>query len=51
VGTNVYWLSTLNNDQDIANTFASIKAANITVVRTWAFNGLPLSSSSLVFVD
>lgn len=38
IGTNVYWLSTLNSDQDIDNTFASIKAANITVVRLWAFN-------------
>jgi len=38
VGTNVYWLPTLNSDQDIDNTFAAIKAANITVVRLWAFN-------------
>ncbi|KAH0583879.1 Mannan endo-1,4-beta-mannosidase F [Termitomyces sp. J132] len=38
VGTNAYWLSALNSEQDIDNTLASIRAANFTVVRTWAFN-------------
>ncbi|KAG6890700.1 hypothetical protein C0995_005073 [Termitomyces sp. Mi166 len=38
VGTNAYWLSALNTEQDIDNTLASIRAANFTVVRTWAFN-------------
>ncbi|KAG6900896.1 hypothetical protein C0993_010015 [Termitomyces sp. T159_Od127] len=37
-GTNAYWLSALNNETDIDNTLASIRAANLTVVRTWAFN-------------
>jgi hypothetical protein len=39
IGTNAYWLHTLNTDQDIANTLSSIKAAGINVVRVWAFNG------------
>ncbi|KDQ60829.1 glycoside hydrolase family 5 protein [Jaapia argillacea MUCL 33604] len=38
VGTNAYWLSSLQNDQDIANTFANISALGIKVVRTWFFN-------------
>ncbi|KAG6866910.1 hypothetical protein C0991_003825 [Blastosporella zonata] len=38
VGTNAYWLSALNTDQDIDDTLASIRASNFTVVRTWAFN-------------
>lgn len=37
-GTNAYWLPFLNNDADIDKTFAAIKAANLKVVRTWAFN-------------
>lgn len=40
VGTNAYWLPTLNSVQDINNTLASISAAGIKIVRTWAFNGL-----------
>ncbi|KAG6827875.1 hypothetical protein H0H92_010144 [Tricholoma furcatifolium] len=38
IGTNAYWLSALNTEQDINNTLASIRAANFSVVRTWAFN-------------
>ena len=38
VGTNAYWLSSLNDDKDINNTLQSIAAAGIRVVRTWAFN-------------
>ncbi|KAG6884990.1 hypothetical protein C0992_005535 [Termitomyces sp. T32_za158] len=38
VGTNAYWLPALNSEQDINNTLASIRAADFTVVRTWAFN-------------
>ncbi|GLB34960.1 putative glycosyl hydrolase 5 (cellulase A) family protein [Lyophyllum shimeji] len=38
VGTNAYWLHALNTDEDIDNTLAAIRAANFTVVRTWAFN-------------
>ncbi|KAG5652740.1 hypothetical protein H0H81_003881 [Sphagnurus paluster] len=38
VGTNAYWLPALNTEEDIDNTLASIRAANFTVVRTWAFN-------------
>jgi hypothetical protein len=39
VGTNAYWLPTLNNDQDIDNTLANIAANKIKVVRIWGFNG------------
>jgi hypothetical protein len=39
IGTNAYWLHTLNTNQDIINTFTSIKATGISVVRVWAFNG------------
>jgi mannan endo-1,4-beta-mannosidase len=38
IGTNAYWLSDLNTDQDISDTFSNISAAGIKVVRTWAFN-------------
>ncbi|KAF8964679.1 glycoside hydrolase superfamily [Flammula alnicola] len=38
VGTNAYWLPTLNSEQDIDNTLGNISAAGIKVVRTWAFN-------------
>lgn len=40
IGTNAYWLHTLNTDEDISNTFANISNAGIKVVRTWAFNGM-----------
>jgi hypothetical protein len=39
IGTNAYWLSTLNTDKDISDTFHSMSAAGIKVVRTWGFNG------------
>ncbi|KAJ7582721.1 glycoside hydrolase family 5 protein [Mycena floridula] len=38
VGTNAYWLSALNTEEDIITTFESMSAAGITAVRTWAFN-------------
>jgi len=38
VGTNAYWLPTLNNEQDIDNTLATIAANKIKVVRVWGFN-------------
>ncbi|KZP23068.1 glycoside hydrolase family 5 protein [Athelia psychrophila] len=38
IGTNAYWLPTLTEDKDIENTFTSMAAAGIKVVRTWAFN-------------
>ncbi|KAF7322969.1 Glycoside hydrolase family 5 protein [Mycena chlorophos] len=56
IGTNVYWLQALDNDeashtkdhelrlskaQDIDNVLGNISLANITVVRTWAFNDVP----------
>ncbi|KAF7304875.1 Glycoside hydrolase family 5 protein [Mycena kentingensis (nom. inval.)] len=41
VGTNAYWLQALNTDEDIDNVLAGIAAANISVVRTWAFNDVP----------
>jgi mannan endo-1,4-beta-mannosidase len=39
VGTNAYWLSTLNTDVDIDNTLGNMASAGIKVVRVWAFNG------------
>ncbi|KAF7338302.1 Glycoside hydrolase family 5 protein [Mycena venus] len=41
IGTNAYWLPALNSDQDIDNVLGNISLANITVVRTWAFNDVP----------
>ncbi|TFK29928.1 glycoside hydrolase family 5 protein [Coprinopsis marcescibilis] len=38
VGTNAYWLHTLNTDDDIDYTLGNISRAGIKVVRTWAFN-------------
>ncbi|KAF9482746.1 glycoside hydrolase family 5 protein [Pholiota conissans] len=38
VGTNAYWLPTLNSDDDIDFTLGNMSAAGIKVVRTWAFN-------------
>jgi mannan endo-1,4-beta-mannosidase len=38
IGTNAYWLPTLNEEQDIINTFSNISALGLTVVRVWAFN-------------
>ncbi|KAF5373898.1 hypothetical protein D9758_000572 [Tetrapyrgos nigripes] len=38
IGTNAYWLPTLNTEQDIIDTLSNMSAAGITVVRTWAFN-------------
>ncbi|KIM87070.1 glycoside hydrolase family 5 protein [Piloderma croceum F 1598] len=38
VGSNAYWLSTLNTDKDISDTFQSMSAAGIKVIRTWGFN-------------
>ncbi|KAF5391442.1 hypothetical protein D9757_001897 [Collybiopsis confluens] len=38
IGTNAYWLASLNSEQDIIDTLANISRAGITVVRTWAFN-------------
>ncbi|PPQ71971.1 hypothetical protein CVT24_008188 [Panaeolus cyanescens] len=38
VGTNAYWLSALNTEDDIDFTLGNISATGIRVVRTWAFN-------------
>ncbi|KAG0707761.1 glycoside hydrolase family 5 protein [Suillus ampliporus] len=38
IGTNAYWLPTLNTNEDIWNTLANISALGINVVRLWAFN-------------
>ncbi|KAJ7632612.1 glycoside hydrolase family 5 protein [Roridomyces roridus] len=38
IGTNAYWLSALNSDEDIDHVLGNISQFNITVVRTWAFN-------------
>ncbi|KAJ8589720.1 glycoside hydrolase [Rhizopogon salebrosus TDB-379] len=38
IGTNAYWLPTLNTNEDIWNTLANISALGIKVVRLWAFN-------------
>ena len=39
IGTNAYWLPTLNTNQDIWYTLGNISATGIKVVRLWAFNG------------
>ncbi|KAJ7940646.1 glycoside hydrolase family 5 protein [Mycena leptocephala] len=41
IGTNAYWLPALNSDEDIDAVLGNISQANITVVRTWAFNDVP----------
>ena len=41
VGTNAYWLPSLNSDKDINTTLQTIADAGIKVVRTWAFNDVP----------
>ncbi|KAG6876831.1 hypothetical protein C0993_012700 [Termitomyces sp. T159_Od127] len=51
IGTNAYWLSALNSEQDIDNTLASIRAANFTVVRTWAFNGVLAVNSRGIYIS
>jgi len=38
VGTNAYWLPSLESDDDIQNTLHNIASMGIKVVRTWAFN-------------
>ncbi|KZP16885.1 glycoside hydrolase family 5 protein, partial [Athelia psychrophila] len=38
IGTNAYWLPTLTEDKDIENTFSSMSAAGIKVIRTRALN-------------
>ncbi|PPQ66080.1 hypothetical protein CVT26_010822 [Gymnopilus dilepis] len=38
IGTNAYWLPTLNSEEDIDFTLGNISARGIKVVRTWAFN-------------
>ncbi|KAJ7273706.1 glycoside hydrolase family 5 protein [Mycena haematopus] len=38
IGTNAYWLPALNSDEDVDSVLGNISLANITVVRTWAFN-------------
>ncbi|TFK76450.1 glycoside hydrolase family 5 protein [Pluteus cervinus] len=38
IGTNVYWLSVLNADEDVDNVFGNMSAAGINLVRAWAFN-------------
>jgi len=41
VGTNAYWLSALNSEDDVDFTLGNMTNAGITVVRTWAFNDVP----------
>ncbi|THH10210.1 hypothetical protein EW145_g1499 [Phellinidium pouzarii] len=51
VGTNAYWLPSLNSEVDINKTIHNIAAAGIKVIRTWAFNGGHLSPfCSLAFL-
>ncbi|KAJ7709912.1 glycoside hydrolase family 5 protein [Mycena rosella] len=38
IGTNAYWLTALNTDEDVNSVLSNISHSNITVVRTWAFN-------------
>lgn len=40
VGTNAYWLASLNTQADINKTVADIASHGIKVIRTWAFNGV-----------
>jgi len=49
VGTNAYWLHTLNTDQDIDNTLADISQSGVKVVRTWAFNDVTTVPDSGVY--
>jgi mannan endo-1,4-beta-mannosidase len=39
VGTNLYWLPTLESNDDIWNMLKNISDTGIKVVRIWAFNG------------
>lgn len=48
VGTNAYWLPTLNTDDDIDYTLGNISSAGIKVVRVWAFNGASSSPRSTI---
>lgn len=51
VGTNAYWLASLNTDADINKTIHDIASRGISVIRTWAFNGMwiaPLPPSSYI---
>lgn len=41
LGTNAYWLPSLNTIEDINKTITNIKANGFTVIRTWAFNDVP----------
>ncbi|KAG1890996.1 glycoside hydrolase family 5 protein [Suillus subluteus] len=38
IGTNAYWLPTLNTNEDIWNTLGNVSALGIKVIRLWAFN-------------
>ncbi|KAJ7155973.1 glycoside hydrolase family 5 protein, partial [Mycena crocata] len=49
IGTNAYWLSALNSDEDINAVLSNISASNITVVRTWAFNGMAPSFHTITW--
>ncbi|KAG2050694.1 glycoside hydrolase family 5 protein [Suillus hirtellus] len=54
IGTNVYWLPTLNTNEDIRNTLANISALGIKVVRLWAFNDvetIPVNGTWLQLVQ
>ena len=46
IGTNAYWLASLNTDADINNTIHDIASRGISVIRTWAFNGTRIAPSS-----
>lgn len=57
-GTNIFWLSTLEDDE-LGTTFENIASSGVKVVRTWAFddvakrpssgNYLQVCSSSLLY--
>ncbi|KAF5312921.1 hypothetical protein D9619_003817 [Psilocybe cf. subviscida] len=46
VGTNAYWLPTLNSADDIDLTLGNMSAMGINVVRTWAFNDVDVIPTS-----
>ncbi|KDQ52968.1 glycoside hydrolase family 5 protein [Jaapia argillacea MUCL 33604] len=54
VGTNAYWLPTLNTEADIEHAFKNFSARGIRVVRTWFFNDvttIPQNSNWLQLIE
>ncbi|KDQ51409.1 glycoside hydrolase family 5 protein, partial [Jaapia argillacea MUCL 33604] len=54
VGTNAYWLPTLNTEADIEHAFKNFSSRGIRVVRTWFFNDvdtIPKNSNWLQLIE